>query len=207
MVRVVFATITILMASTSFAQEEGKYMIAVEANPNHGKGTIAASMTYSPSFMLNRDVLNYYLTGYLLYKLDNKFSIKGTTHMYLNAQNDAYFSKGFRTTFGAFYHFPRLRSRTPNLDTYIGLQPGVSAMARGTSDWTLVAVNNPIKVSPSLALTVGTTIYFWKYFNFFADLSYLKSSQPGFYEPTTKSDELMISAGLGFHFNTNKALR
>lgn len=196
MVRILILAIVTL---SCFMNANAQYS---STDANHGAGTLAASMTFSPTMMLNRDVNNFYLSGYLLYKMDRKFSVNGITHYYLNSSGEPYYDQAMRTYFGVFYHFPALDTKTPNFDYYLGLQPGTSFTRRTINEG--ATGKNPIQFTPSAAVTFGTTLYFYKYFNFFANLTYLASKQPGLNGPSERSDELMFSAGLGFHINTKK---
>jgi hypothetical protein len=159
------------------------------------QGTLKASATIAPSFMLNRNVENIYLNGFIAYQLDDHFSFRGETFYYIkgaaNASTDIVYNGAMNTYFGVFYH-----RGINNWDNYIGFQPGVSVVQTifkpGTS------------VSPSFAFKIGTAYYVWKYFHFFADLTYTNTTVRGLSIGSLKSDELIISAGLGFQINTKK---
>ena len=66
------------------------------------------------------------------------------------------------------------------------------------------AISNKTSVCPSFALTAGTSFYVWKYFHFFANLSYVNSTAHGINGGSMRADELIFSAGLGFNLNTKK---
>jgi hypothetical protein len=51
----------------------------------------------------------------------------------------------------------------------------------------------------------GVSYYVWKYFHFFADLTYVNSTLRGTSFGSHKMDELILSAGLGFQINVKKS--
>lgn len=156
-------------------------------------GLLAASITYSPSTLLNHAESNFYATGFAEYFLDEKFSLRSDTYLFLNSQNDdALIKDGVRSYFGIAYHVNK-----GNWDGHIGFQPGITYMNRTVSTM-------QSSVIPSSALRIGTTYYVWKYFHFFANLTYVKSKLPVYQRGTLKTDELIFSAGLGFQIQTKK---
>jgi hypothetical protein len=159
------------------------------------QGTIKASATIAPSFMLNRNVENIYLNGFIAYQIEEHFSLRGETFYYIkgaaSASTDFVYNGAMNTYFGAFYH-----RGIKNWDNYVGFQPGVSVVQ---------TIFKPgASVSPSFAFKIGTAYYVWKYFHFFADLTYTNTNVRGLSIGSQKSDELIISAGLGFQINTKK---
>ena len=64
---------------------------------------------------------------------------------------------------------------------------------------------HPFHFEPSFAIKAGVTYYVWKFFNFFAEATYYNTTIIGLDRIDGRSDELMISAGLGFNINTKKA--
>lgn len=156
-------------------------------------GLLAASSTYSPSTLLNHSESNFYVTGFAEYFLDKKFSFRSDTYLFLNSQNeDALIKDGVRSYFGIAYHLNK-----GNWDGHFGFQPGITYMNSSIS--TMKA-----SIVPSAALRIGTTYYVWKYFHFFANLTYTKSKLAVFQRGTLKTDELIFSAGLGFQIQTKK---
>ncbi|MEY3237957.1 MAG: hypothetical protein RI883_2058 [Bacteroidota bacterium] len=189
MVKGIILSSVIFVATGIFAQES--YI---------QPGLLKATATIAPSTMLNRSVQNIYISGFLEYHLDKKLSLRGETFVFVdgqskNATNNTFVEKGMRTYFGAFYHFNK-----NNWDQYIGFQPGVALMKPLSS----IDPNAPLQLSPSFAAHVGSTYYVWKYFNFYVDLAYVHSSYRGLAVGTQKTDELILSAGLGFQIQTKK---
>ena len=163
-------------------------------------GLLKATGPIAPSTMLNRSVQNIYLSGFLEYYLDRKLSLRGETFVFVDGKsktvtNNLFIKEGMRTYFGAFYHFNK-----NNWDQYIGFQPGVALIKPLDS----VEPNGPLQLSPSFAAHIGSTYYVWKYFNFYVDLAYVHSSYRGLTIGTQKTDELILSAGLGFQIQTKK---
>lgn len=161
-------------------------------------GLISASATISPSIMLNREQINYYVTGFWQVRLDKNLSFRGEGH-YLTGgnQNMPYFRNNFRAHFGVEYH----RS-IKNFDSYIGFMPGFSLLQL-TEDRS-VADEQMLRFVPGFSVNLGATYYVWKYFNFFANLTYLNTTVRGVTQTSNRADELMLSLGLGFNINAKK---
>ncbi len=156
-------------------------------------GLLAASSTFSPSTMLNRNEQNFYITGFAEYFLDTKFSFRSDTYLFLNSQNDQPTIKdGLRSYFGIAYHFNK-----GNWDGHLGFQPGVTYMNMKETTTTSTLL-------PSVALRIGTSYYVWKYFHFFANLTYTKSKLRDYNRGNIQTDELIFSAGLGFQIQTKQ---
>ena len=154
-------------------------------------GLLAASLTYSPSTMLNRPVNNFYVSGFAEYFIDSKFSFRGDSYLFrTNSFTNIFMTDAFRSYFGVAYHINK-----GNWDTHVGIQPGITIMNRKVFR---------SKIEPSAALRLGTTYYVWKYFHFFANLTYVRSRvrvpDTGIFD----ADELLFSAGLGFQIQTKK---
>lgn len=165
--------------------------------------TLEASATIAPSWMLNRDEANYYIMGYLEFHLSQNLSLRGDTYYFVDGENEIpFFSKASRTFFGVFAH-----TQKGNWDSYIGFQPGLSLLKPnpyyGGVEVTAF-VENRTALTPSIAITVGTSYYVWKYFNFFANLSYIRSTINGVPGAPLSADELILSAGLSFQVNCGK---
>lgn len=193
-----------MIYSSVSAQYEGKMMVYEPAKSYIQPGMIEASATLSPGIMLNRSETNYYLSGFAAITVDRRLSFRSDNYFFINsAEEDPFIDQAFRSYFGAFYHF-RPNSET-NWDKYIGFQPGITYMKRNPyygGIQTFAPVEEKGQLMPSFALTVGTSFYVWKYFNFFANLSYVNSKLSGVTDCPFKTDELIFSAGLGFQIQT-----
>lgn len=152
-------------------------------------GLLTASTTLSPAVMLNRSEYNYYVTGFLEGRLDKHTSLRGETHYMLGNADDKFLKTNLRSFLGVQYGFP-----IGNLDLHVGLAPGLSVMESYRS--------TGLEVVPALQLNAGLKYYVWKCFNFFANVSYIRSSMNNLPAMGGKSDELMLSAGLGLNVNT-----
>lgn len=159
-------------------------------------GLLTASTTLSPAMMLNRQEYNYYVTGFLEARLDKHISLRGETHYLLGNAPDKFLKTNLRTFFGMQYGFP-----VGNLDLHMGFQPGCSIM----ESYRDAAAG--LEVVPSLQLNAGLKYYVWKYFNFFANISYIHASLNNLTNISGKSDELMLSAGLGLNLQVLKKNR
>jgi hypothetical protein len=186
MVRRIGCIVAILISLHSVAQEE------MYIRP----GLLKASATIAPGKMLNRTVNTIYLSGFLEYHTDKNISLRGDTYLYIDGAaqkpTDVLLRSASRTYFGAFYHW-----NLKNWDNYVGFQPGISLLR-------FSAISPKISVCPSFAVTAGSTFYVWKYFHFFANLTYVNSKAYGLNGGSLRADELIFSAGLGFNVNTKK---
>lgn len=159
-------------------------------------GLITATTTLSPAKMLNRSDVNYYVTGFIEGRLDKHTSLRGEAGYMLGNSNDKYLQSSIRTFFGVQYGFP-----IHNLDLHMGFMPGMTIINSNLS----VATRS--EVVPSISLNAGLKFYVYKFFNFFANVSYIHTSMNNLVRVSGKADELVISAGLGFNFQVLKKNR
>jgi hypothetical protein len=161
-------------------------------------GMIKASATIAPSLMLNRSVQNIYINGFLAYQLDKKLSLRGESYFLINnaasKATDVVMNGAMHTYFGAFYHETK-----GNWDNYLGFQPGLSLIQ--------TVHQSGLSACPSFSFKMGTAFYVWKYFHFFAELSYTNTTLRAVPSGRYRADELILSAGLGFQINTKPAFR
>jgi hypothetical protein len=166
------------------------------------RGLLKASATISPGKMLQNKANSIYISGFLEYALNDRYSLRGEVFQFVDASySDASLLEPLfmnRLYFGAFRHFGK-----KNLKFYLGAQHGMSFMQYYHS----YNQGNKFSVAPSFSLKVGTTFYIWKYFHFFADVTYVNSATRGLVFGAQRMDELIFSAGLGFHLNTIKNYR
>jgi hypothetical protein len=162
-------------------------------------GLLKASATISPGRMLQNKANSIYISGFLEYVLDRKYSLRGDVFQFVDARysDETLLEPNFmnRLYFGAFRHFGK-----KNLKFYSGVQAGMTFMQYYHS----FSQGRKFSVEPSFALKAGTTFYVWKYFHFFADLTYVNSTTRGLIFGSQKMDELIFSAGLGFQIQTRK---
>lgn len=163
-------------------------------------GLIKASATIAPGRMLQNKANSINLSGFLEYVVDKNYSFRGDIFQFIDA---GYSSKTLieptfqnRLFFGAFRHFGK-----NNLKFYTGLQMGTTITTYNQSWFT----GNRTHVAPSYALKSGFSYYVWKYFHFFADLTYVNSTLRGTSFGSHRMDELIFSAGLGFQVNIIKS--
>ncbi len=166
-------------------------------------GLLSASATFTPGAMLNRDVNNYYLSGFAEYQLDRKLSLRSDNYFHLNSSTDpSYIDQAFRSYFGMFYHLNQ--SGYSNWDVKFGFQPGFTVMRLNSADSSPVMVPSDWVFAPSVSLSAGFDFYVWKYFHFFTNLAYVNSTMRGLPSGSQRTDELLFSAGLGFQIRTLK---
>ena len=161
-------------------------------------GLLKATATISPSFMMNHDVQNIYLTGFFEAHTDQWISLRGDAMWYVDGKRPSgnlIFDRSLRLFYGAFFHMNK-----SNWDIHLGLQPGLTIAQPHVS----LNPNRTLQAAPSAAVHIGTTYYVWKIFNFFLDVSYVKSTMRGLPAGSVATDELLFSAGLGLHFNAIK---
>jgi hypothetical protein len=163
-------------------------------------GLIKASATIAPGRMLQNKANSINLSGFLEYVVDKNYSFRGDIFQFIDA---GYSSKTLieptfqnRLFFGAFRYFGK-----NNLKFYTGLQMGTTITTYNQSWFT----GNRTHVAPSYALKSGVSYYVWKYFHFFADLTYVNSTLRGTSFGSHRMDELIFSAGLGFQVNIIKS--
>ena len=164
-------------------------------------GLIRSTLTYSPSFMLNNETTNYYVTGLLEGYLNKNLSIRSEAHYLVGGKSpnsSPYFDNSIRASLGIQLHKP-----INNFDSYLGFMPSFSvSQVKRELD---VNGKHPFHFEPSFALKAGVTYYVWKFFNFFAEATYYNTTILGMDRINGRADELMISAGLGFNINSKKA--
>ena len=121
-------------------------------------GVLSASSTIAPSVMLNRNESNFYINGFAEYFIDRRLSLRSDNYFLVDGRNETpLIDQAFRSYFGMAYHFG-----DGNWDNHIGFQPGITLMRLTPSD---EISYNPIDFSGSMAVSIGTTYYVWKYFN------------------------------------------
>lgn len=169
-----------------FGQEKTTYI-----NP----GLLSASTTLSPSVMLNRSEINYYVTGFLEGRVHKNISLRGEMHYMLGNADTKFLKNNLRTTFGIQYGIP-----FGNFEVHGGFAPGFAIMKSNFN------VSNTEFV-PSVQLNVGARFYVWKYFHFFSNFSYIHSKMNNLNRVNGMADEFMISVGLGFNFQVLKKYR
>jgi len=206
MVRLFYTGLLILVSNVSFGQKaEGKLMYYIPQSYIQ-PGMLEGSETFSPSSMLNRASNNYYLSGFAAYTLDNKISIRSDNYFLMNSsEDDPFLDQAFRSYIGAFYHFRK--DENSNWDKYVGFQPGVAYLKRNLyygGKNTFAPNYEEGHLVPSFSVSVGTSFYVWKYFNFYANLAYVNSNLKAVSGGPFKTDELIFSAGLGFQIQTRK---
>ncbi|MFM7682924.1 MAG: hypothetical protein ACKO7P_09270 [Bacteroidota bacterium] len=171
--------------------------------PNYFRpGLLKASATISPGRMIQNKANSIYISGFLEYILDKKYSLRGDVFQFVDAgyTDASLLEPNFinRLYFGAFRHFGK-----KNLKLYTGAQAGMTFIQYYHS----FNQGRKFSVEPSFALKAGTTFYVWKYFHFFADLTYVNSTTRGLMFGSQKMDEVIFSAGLGFQINTKKKFK
>ncbi|MFM7668487.1 MAG: hypothetical protein ACKO7D_09930 [Bacteroidota bacterium] len=184
-----------------FSQEfPGLNPTKIEIQSYFGSGLIKASATIAPGRMIQNHANSINLSGFLEYVVDKNYSFRGDVIQFIDAgySSNTLIEPTFqnRLFFGAFRHFGRT-----NLKFYAGLQMGTTITTYNQSFLT----GNRTHVAPSFAMKSGVSYYVWKYFHFFADLTYVNSTLRGTSFGSHRMDELVFSAGLGFQINVKKS--
>lgn len=172
-------------------------------------GLLKASATITPTDMLASTESNYYISGFAEYHLEKKLSFRGEAFFFVDGNaEDPFIDNGLRTYFGAFYHLNK-----SNFDYSIGAGPGLSVMTVSNVQVSSTGDINPNPRTtfaiPTFVLQTGVSYYVWKYFHFFANVTYMRTPLTGvavnsFSHPMNNLDELMFSAGLGFQIQTKR---
>ncbi len=171
-------------------------------------GLVKASATITPSDMLASDQNNFYISGFLEYHMTRKTSLRGETFMYVDGkvpEGLRAINGGMRTFVSAQYHW-----NIKNFDYSLGVGPGLSVLRVLNNDPFAEYVVAPydLKAIPSFIAQTGFSYYVWKYFHFFANISYVMTPgthlNTGDWKTINNLDEFMISAGLGFQLPTKK---
>jgi hypothetical protein len=196
--------VLVLIPVFSFSQElpgldsKTKYQTPNYFQPN----LLKTSATISPGRMLHNRANSIYLSGFLEYLLDKNYSLRGDVFQFIDAQYtsqsliEPYFQN--RLFFGVFKHFGRL-----DFKFYSGIQMGTTITTYNQS----FLNGNKTRVEPSFSLKAGATYYIWKYFHFFADVTYLNSTLRGTSFGSQIMDEVIFSAGLGFQIKVKKKMK
>ena len=201
MVKLFIFLFMILIYCASFSQELAGFDPNKKTESNFvSHGLLKASATISPGKMIQNGSSTINLSGFLEYFIDNQFSLRGDVYQFIDDQNSIKTSinPNFqnRLFFGAFYNYGK-----GNIRWYNGFQMGLtttnylSNMITGELKWSL---------APSSSFKTGIAYYVWKYFHFFADVTYLNSTLRGASFGSQKMDEILFSGGLGFQIQTKK---
>lgn len=188
-IKFIFTSLLFFVSIIFLAQENDAFV---------RKGLLKATATISPSFMLNRNINNIYVSGELEYFLENKVSVRGDCFWYRDSQQDIPFLKeNSMIFFGALYHFSKKKH-----DVFIGIQPAAILSQPNMLDTSFV--NYPAQINPGISFIAGYTFYVWDYCNFFLNARYLNHKYVGTSKGSIYLDEILLSAGLGFQLHTHK---
>lgn len=186
----IIITIILLTFTVKFSAQENSSFVR--------KGLLKATSTISPSFMLNHNINNIYVSGELEYFLENKISVRGDCFWYRDSQQDIPILKqNSMIFFGALYHFSKRKH-----DLFIGIQPAAILSQPNLLDTSLMVY--PMQINPGISIIAGYTFYVWDYCNLFLNARYVNAKYVGTYKGPIHLDEIIISAGLGFQLHTRK---
>lgn len=201
MVRIISLSLITLFILTGYSQELPGYDPNKKTEPTYvSKGLLKASATISPGKMIQNGSNTINLSGFLEYFVDNRFSLRGDVYQFIDDQNSPTTSinPSFqnRLFFGAYYNYGK-----GNIGWYNGFQMGLT-----TTNYLFNSMNGDYKWSfaPSTSFKTGISYYIWKYFHFFADVTYINSTLRGASFGSQRMDEIIFSGGLGFHIQTIK---
>jgi hypothetical protein len=201
MVKIVLFSLFVFFYFMSFSQELQGYDPNKKTEPNYvSQGLLKASATISPGKMIQNGSSTINLSGFLEYFIDNKFSLRGDVYQFIDDQNSTITSinPSFqnRLFFGAFYNYGK-----GNIRWYNGFQMGLT-----TTNYLFNSITGDYKwsLAPSTSFKTGVSYYVWKYFHFFADVTYLNSTLRGASFGSQRMDEIIFSGGLGFQIQTKK---
>lgn len=161
-------------------------------------GLLKSSVTITPSWMLNKPEINYYMTGFLEGYLDKHLSLRLETHYFMDGKvSNPFYKLNSLSSFGVLAHINK-----NNFDGHIGFMPGFSlSEVRGDLK---ANGKHQLHFTPTLSVNLGGTYYIWKVFHVFVNATYVHSSISELDRTmglNGRADEFMISAGLGFNVN------
>jgi hypothetical protein len=189
MVTKIFSIALMLVASLSFAQQKTDFT---------SNRPVKFNLALNQGFMLQHKNIDLYVSGNLEYFPEKNVSIRGDCFWYIDSrQKNPLLKQNAMILFGALAHLPKGRS-----DFYAGIQPGISLTKPNYYD--NIDIDLPMRVMPVLSISAGYTLFFSKFCNFFIAANYMISRYRGAPHGSIKLDEIIISGGLGFHFNTKK---
>lgn len=170
-----------------------------------GEGLVRATATFSVGFM-NRQTLNGYLHGIVEYYVDDRVSVRGDGFLSLfSSSKTADTAIGINLSepllmnhslfVGGSYHF----GKQPELDPYLGIQPGVSFSKY--NEFILGPngdlIQGDMSVSPVLSALAGFNYYSGKYFHLFVEGRYIRGIHMAGGN-VKYLDEFRLSFGIGF---------
>lgn len=163
-------------------------------------GLIRANLAFNQSFMVQHKNKNVYLGGFLEYYTSKSLSFRGDCLWYIDSrQQDPLFKQNYTVLFGSVLHLPKGRS-----DFQTGVQPGFvisQPVNKANPD-----LSNPLRVNAALSLMLGYTLYFSRFCNFSLAANYIISNYRGSKSGNIRTDEFLISGGLGFHIQTKRQI-
>lgn len=177
--------IVCLLGFNAFSQRES-YI-----NP----GLLSASSTLSPAIMLNRNEVNYYVSGFFEGKVTKHLSFRGDAYYMLGNAPTKFLKNNFRSYLSLQYGYS-----VGNFELHMGFAPGFAFMQSNVN-----TSNN--EFAPSIQINFGTRFYVWKYFHFFANFNYIHAQMHNLDRVNGMADEFVISAGLGFNLQVLKKYR
>ena len=155
-------------------------------------GLVSVSATLSPAKMLNYNEFNYYFSAFGEYRFHSHFSVRGDFYYLLKNDPDHFLNENIISSLGIQY----LQS-FKNFELNMGIAPGFGIM----NSYRNTAVNEFV---PVIQVNFGVRYYIWKYFHFYANISYFHQQMQNLNRIHGIADELMLSAGLGFNIQTRK---
>jgi hypothetical protein len=162
------------------------------AQPYVQKGLIRATSTLSPSLGIAYGPNNVYLSGELEGFLNSKHSLRGDVFALVGTLEDT-------QIFKSNHHLmvgPQWHTGSNRFDAYIGFQSGISATQYHNFTQT---ESHRLGFAPCFSINSGITYYVYDYFHFFANVRYLSTKYSATSFDPRHLDELIFSAGLGFH--------
>lgn len=158
-------------------------------------GLLSASGTLSPAIMLNRNEVNYYVSGFLEGKVTKHLSFRGDAYYMLGNASTKFLKNNFRTYIGLQYGYS-----FGNFELHTGFAPGFAFMQSNVN-------SSNTEFATSIQLNLGARFYVWKYFHFFANFNYIHAQMHNLDRVNGMADEFVVSAGLGFNFQVLKKYR
>lgn len=159
-------------------------------------GLVKAYATLSPAYDISHRESSFYAHGCLEAYLENTISWSGEIYLGLGPLNK---SNSSHATYHTLFSGINLHHIRSNHDLYLGIQPGI-ALSKSFS--TTHDLQSSSSLVPVASAVVGYNYFVHRFFHFFVQGRWVLGQYNDAEYKTL--NELRLSAGLGFNFNTKK---
>lgn len=169
-------------------------IVFAQESPIVQKGLLQIQPTVSPGYLFLEDETTVYFRANMEYFINNRISLRTDAYVYFGSQSDTnLLSKNHSAFLGVSYHFTK-----KNTDVFLGFQPGI---AFSETNPLLTGINDDIRVSPLLSLSIGVNQYLNRFLHFFLNTQYVHGKHVPVYTEVVSLNEFRFTMGLGFNLN------